>query len=76
MIRGDLGWKDWKTVVHCDSKAWHGTEQAMMRDAFQRSELSLLKWTQIIVMKRTLDDGIWIKQLDRALNPSRRLVTP
>lgn len=69
VIRGDLGWNEWKTVVHCDSRAWHGTEQAMMRDAFQRSELSLLKWTQITVMKRTLDDGIWIKQLERALRP-------
>jgi hypothetical protein len=75
VIRGDLGWKEWKTVVHCDSVAFHGTEQAMVRDAFQRSELSLLKWTQITVMKRTLKHGIWRSQLERALHPSRRLVT-
>lgn len=69
VIRGDLGWDKWKTVLHCDSVAFHGTEQAMVRDAFQRSELSLLKWTQITVMKRTLKDGIWLRQLDRALQP-------
>ncbi len=69
VIRGDLGWEKWKTVLHCDSVAWHGTEQAMMRDAFQRSELSLLKWTQIAVMKRTLEDGLWLRQLERALQP-------
>lgn len=69
VIRGDLGWEKWKTVLHCDSVTWHGTEQAMVRDAFQRSELSLLKWTQISVMKRTLEDGIWLRQLERALQP-------
>ena len=69
VIRGDLGWDKWKTVLHCDSIAWHGTEEAMLRDAAQRSELSLLKWTQITVMKRTLKDGNWLRQLDRALSP-------
>lgn len=69
VIRGDLGWEKWKTVLHCDSVTWHGTEQAMVRDAFQRSELSLLKWTQISVMKRTLEDGVWLRQLERALAP-------
>lgn len=69
VIRADLGWDTWKTVLHCDSVAWHGTEQAMMRDAFQRSELSLLRWTQVSVMKRTLEDGIWLRQLERALQP-------
>jgi hypothetical protein len=69
VIRGDLGWGKWKTVLHCDSVAFHGTEQAMVRDAFQRSELSLLKWTQITVLKRTLKNGIWLRQLDRALHP-------
>lgn len=69
VIRGDLGWAEWKTVLHVDSVAWHGTEEAMVRDAQQRSELSLLKWTQITVMKRTLKDGLWLAQLDRALRP-------
>ena len=69
VIRGDLGWDKWKTVLHCDSVAFHGTEQAMVRDAFQRSELSLLKWTQITVLKRALKNGIWLGQLDRALQP-------
>jgi hypothetical protein len=69
VIRGDLGWIEWKTVLHCDSVAFHGTEQAMVRDAAQRTELSLLKWTQITVMKRTLKDGLWLRQLDRALQP-------
>lgn len=69
VIRGDLGWDKWKTVLHCDSVAFHGTEQAMVRDAFQRTELSLLKWTQITVLKRTLKSRIWLAQLDRALHP-------
>jgi hypothetical protein len=69
VIRGDLGWKEWKTVLHCDSVAWHGTEEAMLRDAAQRSELSVLKWKQITVMKRTLKDRAWLGQLDRALRP-------
>ncbi len=69
VIRRDLGWDKWKVVLHCDSVAWHGTEEAMVRDAAQRSELSLLKWTQLIVMKRTLKDGRWLGHLDRALRP-------
>lgn len=69
IIRGDLAWAEWKTVLHCDSVAFHGTEQAMVRDAFQRSELSLLRWTQIAVMKRTLKEGTWLRQLERALQP-------
>lgn len=69
VIRGDLGWKEFTTVLHVDSVAFHGTEQAMLRDAYQRSELSLLKWTQITVMKRTVKDGVWLAQLDRALRP-------
>jgi hypothetical protein len=69
VIRGDLGWDKWKVVLHCDSVAWHGTEEAMVRDAAQRSELSLLEWTQIIVMKRSLKDRTWLARLDRALRP-------
>lgn len=69
VIRGDLGWKDQKTVLHVDSVLWHGTEEAMVRDALQRSALSLLKWTQIVVMKRTIKDRLWLTQLERALRP-------
>lgn len=65
----DLGWKEWMTVLHVDSVAWHGTKEAMVRDALQRSELPLLEWTRIVVMKRTIKEGLWLAQLDRALRP-------
>jgi hypothetical protein len=72
VMRGDLGWERQRTVLHLDSVAFHSTERAMVRDARQRSKLSLMKWTQIVVMKRTLHDGLWVEHLREAL--SRPLV--
>jgi hypothetical protein len=68
VIRGDLGWEREKTVLHCDSVAFHSTERAMVRDAAQRSKLSLLNWTQIVVLKRMLNESTWVDQLRQALS--------
>lgn len=49
------------------SVSFHTPELAMMRDAKQRSQLSMMKWTQIFVMWRTMGDGVWLQQLRKAL---------
>lgn len=67
LIKADLGWKDRMVVAHVDGFAFHRPELAMVRDARQRSELALLGWTQIIVMHRSFEEGIWLEQLRRAL---------
>lgn len=67
VIRADLGWVEQRVVVHVDGYAFHQSERAMVRDARQRSQLSLMGWTQIIVMSKTMGDGVWLQQLRRAL---------
>ena len=67
VIKADLAWLEARVVGHVDGFAYHSPERAMVRDAMQRSELSLLKWTQIIIMARTIRQGLWLQQLRRAL---------
>lgn len=66
VIRGDVGWVDECVILHIDSR-FHATEEAMARDAKQRSTLTDLEWTQIFVTRRTIKDRLWIEQIKRAL---------
>lgn len=76
VMRVDFCWKDHLVVLHVDGYAFHSSERAMARDARQRSQLSLLDWTQITVMPKTLADGLWLEQLREALSRPVRATSP
>ena len=69
VMRLDFAWPDQKVALHVDS-SFHQTELAMVRDADQRSRLSVLNWTQVVVMSRTMGDRRWLAQLRTALAPT------
>lgn len=66
VMRGDLGYVEQEIVLHIDSR-FHQSQEAMARDAKQRSILTDLEWTQLFVTKRTIKDRVWLEQLKRAL---------
>ena len=66
VMRGDLGSEAEEIVLHIDSR-FHQSQEAMARDAKQRSTLTDLEWTQLFVTKRTIKDKLWLEQLKRAL---------
>ena len=66
VMRGDLGYEAEEIVLHIDSR-FHQSQEAMARDAKQRSTLTDLEWTQLFVTKRTIKDKLWLEQLKRAL---------
>ena len=70
IMRLDFAWPEQKVALHVDS-SFHLNERAMSRDADQRSRLSVLKWTQVVVMSRTMGDGRWLAQLQSALAPAK-----
>jgi hypothetical protein len=70
VIRLDFAWERQKVALHVDGYAYHRDERSMTRDADQRSRLSLLDWTQVVVMSKTLSNGRWLAQLRRALAPT------
>ena len=75
VMRGDLGYEEEEIVLHIDSR-FHQSQDAMARDAKQRSTLTDLEWTQLFVTKRTIKDKLWLEQLKRALEKKKKKRAP
>lgn len=67
VIRLDVAWPGQKVALHIDGYAFHFQKHAMVRDAEQRSRLTVLGWRQLTVMADTLKDGRWIERLRQLL---------
>lgn len=69
VMKADAAWKDQKVALHMDSYHYHHHRERFERDARQRNALALLKWTNVVVTKRSLADRGWSDTLKRLLLP-------
>lgn len=71
VMRVDFAWLEHKVALHCDGFGWHRRRKQFELDAEQRSTLSAMGWSSVIVTRRMLEGDAWLTQLARTLERSR-----
>lgn len=69
-MKADAAWVEQLVALHMDSYHYHHHRERFERDARQRNALASLKWTNVVVTKRSLADRGWSDTLKRLLLPA------